>query len=645
MTGSVSKTSAILVVDDNEMNRDVISRRLQHKKYKVETAENGYVALEMLAKGGFDLVILDVMMPGLSGYDVLKKLREEASMGDLPVIMATARDASEDIVQALSLGANDYVTKPLDFAVLLARVKTQLQLKQALEELREAHQKIQDAQRRIAALEERAPEAVQDIPAWANAAATNLADALGTPRVGVFLIEDSELVVLVKADVPRPSVSGLFRAANRHRPETLENDAGPATVVPIVGMTGELFGGISIGRSIEVLDETELRLATSIAHQLAGAIELRRLREAVASQRARRDASRQQLIDQGVALVLVCPLCGRCFDHTSQTCPDDGDRLDSRWLLPSVVAGRYRLTRVLGEGGMATVFQARDEKLTRDVAIKILKAEFFDDENIRQRFEQEARALGQIDHPGVLRVFDTGELDGFVYLVTEVLRGQDLESVLRNHGPARPDQAARLVRQLGAALSAAHQARVLHRDIKPGNIFLTHHADGFHAKMLDFGLAKSMRTTDTLTKTGLIVGTPAYMSPEQIQGHAVDARSDVYSLAVVLFEVLTGQRLVRNTELFEIFSEIVRYSPPLVTSFVPSLSHDVDRLFSQALAKSPADRPLSADDWAFSVAALLESQASEVSGWPWNLTPDEGSPAVSSATSMLTETAPRPIKD
>lgn len=636
MSATPSRAPVILVVDDNEMNREVLGRRLAAKGYEIVTAQDGFEALDRLKARRFDLMILDVMMPGMTGFEVLSEVRKTLPVSEFPVIMATARDESSDIVEALSLGANDYVTKPLDFGVLLARLKTHLSLKRALADLQEAHDKLRNAQRRIAMLEERSGEALRDIPGWLEAAVASVVDALHTNRVGVFVVDGGHLVPLVETTVAEPSLSILWRAATSRKPEPVDE---ANSVFPIVGMTGELMGGIVVGLSLEILDETEKRLCGSIAHQLAGAIELRRMREALDAERTKREASRRQLIERGVDLLVLCGKCGRCFDHHQAFCPDDGERLDSRWILPYRILGRYRLVRVLGEGGMATVFEANDEKLLRDVAIKILKPEYFGEEGIRHRFEQEAQALGQIDHPGVLRVYDTGALeDGFIFLVTEMLRGQDLEILIRSYGPARPDQAARLLRQIGSALSAAHRAKVLHRDIKPGNIFLVAGPDGFIAKVLDFGLAKSLRADDTFTKTGLIVGTPAYMSPEQIQGRNLDARSDVYSLAVVIWEVLTGIRLVRSAELFDIFTEIVRGSSPRISSQIPTLGDAIDRLFDWALARDPSLRPTDPEEWTAPLADALETCPTSVSGWPWDVSKDSPNRALGLGPITLTDT-------
>ncbi len=608
----------VLVVDDNESNREVLARRLSVKGYVVETAEDGERALALVEAAPPDLILLDVMMPGLSGFDVLDRLRKSHEAGDLPVIMATARDASEDVVRALTLGANDYVTKPLDFPIVLARVRTHLELKRARQELRETAERLREAQGRIAGLEASSSQALRDLPSWAASVASELAGAAGVREIGIFLVEEAGPRALVPTGVSPPSASALWAAASSRRPAAYEGGA----VVAAVGMTGELLGGLAVPRLVEELQETQQRILASFAHQLAGSLELARVREQLAAERAKKEASRRQLIERGVDLVLACPVCGRCYDHRTERCEKDGELLEAPRTLPYRILDRYRLVRILGEGGMGTVFSARDERLNRDVAMKILKPEHFGAPAVRGRFEQEARALGQIDHPGVVTIYDTGELDeGSVFLVTELLRGRDLELLVRVHGAGRPDQVASLLRQAGAALAAAHRAGVLHRDIKPGNLFLVPHGSGFRVKMLDFGLAKSMRVSSGLTQSGLIVGTPAYMSPEQIQEKALDGRSDLYSLAVVAFEALTARRLVRATDLFEIFSEVVRGEPPRLSDYLAGVPARTDGAFASALARSPLDRPAAVDAWTEEVSALLERLPAASAGWP----PESGS--------------------
>jgi serine/threonine protein kinase len=263
------------------------------------------------------------------------------------------------------------------------------------------------------------------------------------------------------------------------------------------------------------------------------------------------------------------------------------------------------------------VFEAHDERLRRDVALKVIRAEMLGDAEARFRLEREAQTLARIRHPGVIDLFDSGELeDGSAFLVMELLAGRDLAGVLTRHGAGTPAQVAVLLRQAAAALAAAHRAGVVHRDVKPANIFLMPDQRAFRAKLLDFGLAKSTRLEAKLTRTGNFVGTPAYMSPEQVEGTEIDARADLYSLAAVAYEALTGQRVVSGTEVARMLVDVLYSTPPLASSHVPGLPAAADAAFEAALAKRPAERPAEIEAWAAALAALLETVAGSVPGWP-----------------------------
>ena len=192
---------------------------------------------------------------------------------------------------------------------------------------------------------------------------------------------------------------------------------------------------------------------------------------------------------------------------------------------------------------MGTVFEAWDEKLDRLVAVKVVKPEQLQNPTVRRRFVQEAHAIAAIRHPNVVDLFDSGELgDGSMFLVMERLHGRDLADLHRLSGCGTPAQVAALLRQGAAALGAAHRAGIVHRDIKPENVFLCREGVGFRVRLLDFGLAKRVDGDRKLTQSGLIVGTPAWMAPEQVSGREVDERTDVYSFAAVCYLALVGPR-------------------------------------------------------------------------------------------------------
>ncbi|MBL8114355.1 MAG: response regulator [Acidobacteria bacterium] len=606
----------ILVVDDNELNRDLLGRRLVRAGYAVEMAEDGHQALALVREQSFDCLLLDVMMPGISGLEVLQEIRKGFTMSELPVIMATARDGSQNIVEAFSMGANDYVTKPLDFAVVLARMRTQLSLKRATEEISKLNLRLVEAQERIANLMQSSTEAVKDVPAWAHDVSEELTGVLGVPEIGVFSLDGDAIVRLFPGTAPAPGPDDV--KALRKNLTFLPRDAD--TLVPVSGMSGEMLGVLVLVGKGRAFSTDERRLVASFAHQLGGTLELVRTRKELEKARDRKTTTRKGMLDRGVDLASICPVCGACYDQKHTTCRSDGRPLDNSRLLPFRILDRYRLVRLLATGGMGTVFHAYDVKLDRNVAVKILNPEHFGDSAIRMRFEYEARAVARIEHPGVVALFDTGELeDGSMFLVMEKLEGSDLSNLLADYGRGTPKQVARLLRLGAAALSAAHRAGVLHRDVKPENLFLTDAAAGFEVKILDFGVAKQMNLETRLTRTGLIVGTPAYMAPEQVSNLELDVRSDLYSFAAVAYESLVGRRVTQESDLARIFVEVLQVDPPSVSSLVPGVSSTIDAAFRVALAKDPNKRPWDVEKWVESFVADLDAVPATSSGWPFSV--------------------------
>ena len=590
---------SILVVDDNAMNRELLIEELTHRGYRVIAASSGQDALALLEKMPVHLVILDVMMPQVDGLTVLRTIRESHGIAELPVIMATARTDRGDILEALNLGANDYVTKPIDLPVLVARIRTQLALRDANEKLAELNRDLQEAQAKILQLNASSADAHRNVEAWATAAAIEISELIG-----------ADVLVRLEDQARR-----WITNANETAPGRVETPAPAGTTrVPILGAAGHHFGDVLVSRI--PADENERLIIESFAGQLAGALEVRRLRWDLTDARKRFYHRRQEMLDRGIVLVHICGFCGRCYEHGAEVCEDDGAPLDGSQLLPYRLVGRYRLIRRIAAGGMARLFAACDEKLDRSVAVKIIKPEHFNNAEMRTRFEQEARAIARIDHPGVSVIFDSGDLeDGSLFLVMELLHGRNLAQLLEQYGPGSPQQVASLLRQVGAALAAVHDAGFIHRDIKPENIFLVDTPDGFKAKLLDFGIAKPLHGDHGLTQAGTFIGTPAYMAPEQVQESALDVRTDLYSFAAVAYEALVGKRVTTSTDVNDVFREIVDSSPPLVSSMLPVASARIDQQFIQAMAKKKDDRPDSVRDWSNEIASALESLPSQ-RGWP-----------------------------
>ena len=270
----------------------------------------------------------------------------------------------------------------------------------------------------------------------------------------------------------------------------------------------------------------------------------------------------------------------------------------------SMIAGRYRLLSVLGEGGMGTVFEASHVDLGKRVAIKILSGLFAGHDEAKARFLREARVASAVESEHIAQVFDVGEdLDAGLYMVMELLKGEDLAARIVGWGRLRSEEAAGIALQVTRALERAHAAGIVHRDLKPANVFLARADDGsIKVKVLDFGIAKLVRDAQGsrggITKRGTAVGTPQYMSPEQAQGlSTVDAPTDVYSLGALLHECVTGIAPYPELASYEqTILKIMMEDPPRVSSLVPDIEPAMDRLVTEMMAREPSARPTSFAD-------------------------------------------------
>jgi CheY-like chemotaxis protein len=406
--------ATILVVDDLPANRDLLTRRLERAGFRVLGAGSGPEALDVLGRSGVDCVLLDIMMPGMTGLEVLRRVRLTRSEAALPVIMVTAKSDNEDVIEALTLGANDYVTKPVDFPVTLARIRAHLRTRSA------------------AQLAEAAP---------------------------------------------------------------------PEPIMP--------------------------------AHAQPG----------------------------------------------------------------SVLAGRSRLEALIGGGSFGTVFRARHIELGRDVAVKVLATSAGTDPEAVARFRREGASACRVQHPNAVAILDFGVNEGGVaYLVMELLEGHSLDKELEERGQLTPRRCAQVVVPICGALAAAHAAGVVHRDVKPSNVFLHHTPQGEVPKILDFGIAKiagDAALGQRLTLDGSLLGTPAYMAPERFRRGPYGPKSDVYSVGAMLYEMLSGRLpfLPASADPLALVALQAEEDPPPLRPRCPDIPPALEKLVREALAKNPDDRP------------------------------------------------------
>jgi len=403
----------ILVVDDDEVTRQALSIALEQDGFRVLLAGDGKAALEQLQAAAVDLVLLDVLMPGLSGLEVLAALRARHGPQELPVIMITGRDQSEDVVAAFELGANDYVTKPIDFPVVRARIRARL------------------------------------------------------PR------------------------------------------AAPAEAVP--------------------------RASRAMFEPAPGA----------------------------------------------------------------VIRGKYRLDSRLGHGQFGVVYRAYHLTLERPVAVKLLRLDRRDRERGLRRFEREGITLCRLHHPNAVMVYDAGiSEDGTPFLVMELLDGHTLDQELERDGRLSLARAVGVALPICRVLAAAHSQGIIHRDVKPQNVFLHRGPEGEVVKVVDFGIARVLgdeALKERLTLERGLVGTPAYMAPERVTAERYDGRADVYSLGVMLYEMLAGRKpfAVDHNPIRVLYDHLHSRPEPLGV-FRPALPAEIEQLVGRMLEKDFEKRPTAA---------------------------------------------------
>ncbi|MGS2807805.1 Stk1 family PASTA domain-containing Ser/Thr kinase [Nocardia sp. MW-W600-9] len=277
---------------------------------------------------------------------------------------------------------------------------------------------------------------------------------------------------------------------------------------------------------------------------------------------------------------------------------------------PKNLSSRYELGEIIGFGGMSEVHRARDVRLSRDVAIKVLRADLARDPTFYLRFKREAQNAAALNHPAIVAVYDTGEatVDGgpLPYIVMEYVEGDTLRDIVRGKGPLAPRKAMEVVADVCAALDFSHKAGIVHRDMKPANIMINRAGA---VKVMDFGIARAIAdSSNPMTQTAAVIGTAQYLSPEQARGETVDARSDVYSVGCVLFEILTGQPPFTGDSPVAVAYQHVKEDPPLPSSVNPGVPRELDSVILKAMAKNPANRYQTAAEMRADLIRVLGGQ-------------------------------------
>src|SRR5213593_1505207 len=313
----------------------------------------------------------------------------------------------------------------------------------------------------------------------------------------------------------------------------------------------------------------------------------------------------------------ICPVCSTEYADDVKFCPSDGQTLRSAApggasdLVGQVIADRYHVTKKLGEGGMGQVYLAEHVKMGRRSAIKVMTPAMVHDPDAVARFNREASNASRINHPNVCAIYDFGETpDGLIYLAMEFIEGEPLTDLLEREGALSLARATAIFLQTADALQAAHDLGIVHRDLKPDNVMLSRKKDGGDVvKVVDFGIAKAVGGDEAgqkVTKTGLVVGTPEFMSPEQLSGDKVDGRSDLYSLALVFYRMLTGSVPFAATSVQEMMIKRLTDDPVKLVAARPDLFFPagLQPVLDTALARTPAQRYQAVAKFAADVAAV-----------------------------------------
>ena len=665
----------ILVVEDETSIRLNLALMLKGEGYEVDSAENGRAGIEHAKSFGPDLIVSDVMMPGLDGFGMLEALRADPRYADTPFIFLTALNDRGSMRRGMNLGADDFLNKPFTRDELIEAVNSRLK-------------KYENAARSLA---ERLVAGNDELRRWYRQSLTGAeperplafaetAGMTGKMTVATVLFADirnfttyserltagqiAELLNAYFEAVCQPIVRNGGRIAKligdgimvvfEARDEDGEDNharrairAGLGIVLAANGF-GEWFkqhfdmGGVpefATGVGIHTGDLMEVRIgppgaedltvvgdSVNVASRLEGqtkelgwpvvasAATVSMAGSLVSTGESRqlelrgRNAPIEAMEVTGIGAYAGAPEGpievpasvraalaenAQITARAAKAALSDTLRIITSELSRALAAGRplqikgYRVLKKIGEGGMSNVFLGERESDGTQVALKILNARPSDDKQLLQRFIQEASMISDIDHPNVVKIYDKGFTDDYAYIAMEYFTGGSLKDVIA--GGLSPRQALSLLAQAAAALAEIHRLGIVHRDVKPANMMLR--ADGTMV-LADFGIAKRTEGSMDRTMHGEFFGTPYYISPEQANGKAASARSDIYSLGIIFYEMLMNQRPYSGDSIVEVISQHVHAPVPRL----PQALDDYQVLLDGMMAKDPADRLQGADD-------------------------------------------------
>ena len=668
--GDKPRAPQILLVDDNATNLQVLYQTLEGNGYRLLAARSGLDAISIAQRAVPELILLDVMMPDIDGFETCARLKADPRTRECAVIFLSALSAAADKVRGLDLGAVDFINKPFQAEEVLARVRTHLTIRALEVELRQRNQELQHELTVAQELLREARDRNDGVLLGNSAVVTRLRQDIQEAAAS-----DETLLISGPPGSDHEAVARAVHHESRRAPRPIIRincaavpaDGSPSSV--LTGGTEDFAEKVRLAHGgtlyLEGIQHLRLDAQRFLASQLRTLEEARRapgravpdvrvilsttrdIDEEVAAGRILPDLHRLLAITVDIAPLrarnedipaLAPHILRRQAEQSGRTVPilseDSLKRMQRyRWpgnlrelrnVLGSALAvnhgpvlevgehlldnslrvGGYSLIERLGSGGMGEVWLGRHQLLARPAAIKIVRDTVGtgeDGQTLRQRFAREARATAELHSPHTVQLFDFGIADnGTFYYVMELLRGMDLQRLVKRHGPQPPERVVFLLKQACRSLAEAHAMGLVHRDIKPANLFVCRLGREYDfLKVLDFGVVSrtGQDAKTPITVTGLVLGTPAFLAPELGPGQGpFDRRADIYALGCVAFWLLTGRPPFEAEDPLALLMHHSNTPAPAPSTFAEEpIPGDLDALVTDCLSKNPSERPASAD--------------------------------------------------
>jgi DNA-binding NtrC family response regulator len=660
----IEENASILLVDDDAISLHVLRSTLDGRGFRLFFTRSGEDALKVARRAKPLLVLLDVMMPGMDGYETCRRLKADPETSGAAVIFLSALEDTRDKVRGLEVGAVDFITKPFQADEVVARVNTHLtiqRLQRQLEtrngelarELAVAQELLSEARRRVEgpllgkssavrALQESIREYAASVEnllltgahgAGQETTARAIHDASPRSRHAFIHVNcallpagQDRLLTAAPGGGPRMSLLELADGGTIYLEEVqrLPLELQERLAAVLAGMAARRDNQQPAIPDVRLIAFCSAPLSTSSGFhpKLLCQLEARQLRIPSLTERSedipelaqffvRQHAQRIGSLVEGITEESLKRLrryrwpggvyeLQNLMERAVTSARGPLAEVDQGLLDEGMPLGAYRLIEKLGAGGMGEVWRARHYLLARPCAVKLIRPELLGESNREasiERFRREARIIARLNSPNTVRLFDFGVSEtGSPYFVMELLEGMDLLSLVEKFGPLPPERAIAILQQACRSLAEAHQAGLLHRDIKPQNLFLCRLGVDFDwVKLLDFGLAKSFREQDDqITGAGALTGTPAYMPPERALGRQADEHSDLYSLGCVAYLMLTGEPVFTG-EPMAVMIHHIRTAPQVPSKVAKQkIPTALDQIVLACLQKTPEKRPSSA---------------------------------------------------